>query len=69
MIERGFLVGPERVEIKARSMMRQSSEFLTRNKPAPTPQRDQLADPVAVPGNGKGLPMLYSVHDLPRSRP
>jgi hypothetical protein len=68
MVERGFLVGPERAEIKARGMMRQGNEFLTRDKPAPAPQRDQLADPVAVPGDGEGLAVLYSVHDLPRSR-
>jgi hypothetical protein len=69
MIERGFLVSPERVEIKARGVMRQGNELLTRDKPTPTPQRDQLADPVAVPGNSEGLAVLHSVHDLPRSRP
>ena len=68
MIERGFLVSPKRVEIKARGVLRQGNELLTRDKPTPPPQRDQLSDPVAVPGNSEGLAVLYSVHDLPRSR-
>jgi hypothetical protein len=34
MVERGLLVGPERAKIKARGMMRQGNEFLTRDKPA-----------------------------------
>jgi hypothetical protein len=32
-------------------------------------QRDQFADPVAVAGDGEGLPVLDGVHDLPRPRP
>jgi len=69
MILRGVLVSPECAGIDGRGVARHSGEFLPGNKPTPAPQRDQLADTVAIPGDSKGLPVLDGVHDLPGPGP
>ena len=69
MILRGVLVSPECAGIDSRGVTRHGGEFLPGNEPAPAPERDQLANTVAVPGDGKGLPVLDGVHDLPGPGP
>src|SRR5258708_16902326 len=69
MVERRILISPERLEVTRRSIARHRDELLPGDKPAALSQRDQLADTVTVPGDGKGLPMFDGVHDLPRPRP
>ena len=64
-----FLVGPERVKVNRGRIARHGSELPARDKPATPPERDQLTDPVSVPGNGEGLPVFDSIHDLSRLRP
>jgi hypothetical protein len=69
MIERRILIGPERFQVDRRGITRHSDELLPWDEPTAAAKRDELPDPVAVPGDGKGLPVLDSIHDLPRLRP
>jgi len=69
VIERGVLIGPERLQVSGRSMAGHGNELLPGDETAALPQRNQLPDAVAVTGDGKGLPVLDGIHDLPRFRP
>ncbi|WP_345393256.1 hypothetical protein [Nonomuraea salmonea] len=43
---------------------RHGGELGTRNGPAPAAERDQIADVMAITGNGVSLPTFQSIHDL-----
>src|SRR4030088_912771 len=65
LLQRGLLVGPERVEIHGGGAARHRGELLPRDEPPSPAQRDQLADAMAVPRARERLPPLDGVHDLP----
>lgn len=69
MIQCGILVGLECLQVNGRGIARHGGEFLPGDKPAAVSQRDQFCDPVTIPGDREGLPVLDGIHDLPRSRP
>src|SRR5215470_11546511 len=69
LVERRGLVGSEGFQINCGSIGRHSDELWPGDESAPSPQRDQLPDSVAVTGDGKRLPVLDRVHDLPRPHP
>src|SRR3984885_15674127 len=60
------LVGAECVQIAGRRVAGHCREFLPGDEPAPSPDRDQLPNLVAVACNGERLPVLNRVHDLAR---
>ena len=59
------LIGPERLQVNGRAVVRRRGELLPGDEPAPLSQRDQLPDPVAVPSDSERLPALDGIHDLP----
>src|SRR6516165_1672608 len=63
------LVGSEGFQINRGGIARHSDELRPGDESAPSPQWDQLPDSVAVTGDGKRLPVLDRVHDLPRPHP
>jgi len=71
MIKRRILVGSERFQVNRRGITRHGNELLPGDEPMPgdepteTSKRDQFPDSTAVPGDGKRLPVLNGVHDLP----
>jgi hypothetical protein len=69
MIKRRILVGSERFQVNRRGITRHGNELLPGDEPTAAPKRDQFPDSMAVPGDGKGLPVLNGVHDLPRLGP
>jgi hypothetical protein len=52
-----------------RGVARHGGELLPGDEPAALSPRDQLTDPMAIPGDHEGLPVFDRVHDLPRSCP
>src|ERR1022692_2626457 len=64
VVQRCVLVGPERADVDGGRAPGHGGEFLARHEPPAAPQRDQLADPVPVAGDGERLPVLHGVHDL-----
>src|SRR5260370_4851130 len=69
VVERGVLMSAECPGMNGWGVAVHSDELLPGDEPAALSQRDQFADPVAVAGDGEGLPVLDGVHDLPRPRP
>src|SRR5258708_27662027 len=69
VVSSGVLVRPERIQVTVRSIARHRRELRPRDKPAASTQGDQLPDMAAVPGDSKRLPVLDSIHNLPRPRP
>ena len=65
MVQCGVLISPECFQVNCRGVARHGGELLPGDEPAALPQRDQLCDPVAVPGNGEGLPVFDGIHDFP----
>jgi hypothetical protein len=65
MITRRILVGSERFGVNRRGITRHGNELLPGDEPTAASQRDQFPDSMAVPRDGKGLPVLNGVHDLP----
>ena len=59
------LVGAECVQAARGRVAGHRREFLPGDEPAPPPDGDQLADLMAVAGDGERLPVLDGVHDLP----
>ena len=59
------LIGPERLQVNGRAVVRRRGELLPGDEPVPLSQRDQLPDPVAVPIDSERLPALDGIHDLP----
>jgi hypothetical protein len=68
-IKRRILVGSERFQVNCRGITRHGNELLPRDEPTAAAKQDQFPDSTAVPGDGKGLPVLNGVHDLPRLGP
>src|SRR5450759_2473172 len=69
MLERRILVGPERFQVNRRGLTRHGNELPPGDEPTVAPKRDQFPDTMAVPCDGKGLPVLNGIHDLPRLGP
>src|SRR5579863_4336926 len=69
MVQYGILISPECFQVNRGGVARHGGELLPGDEPATLSQRDQLADPMAVPGDGEGLSVFDRVHDLPRSCP
>ena len=70
VVQRRALVRPERLRVDGGGRItRHGGEFLPGNEPPTAPQRDQLADPMAIPGDSEGLSVFDGIHDLPRSCP
>ena len=65
MVGRRFQIGAEGLDVRAGSAAGQGGELRLRHEPASAPQRNELADRVAVAGNSECLPVLDGVHDLP----
>src|SRR5690348_3208985 len=65
MVQHGILISPECVQVNRGGVARHGGELLPGDEPPALSQRDQLADPVAVPGDGEGLSVFDRVHDLP----
>ena len=57
-------VGAEGVDVDRRRQKRPPGELGTGQETPASPQRDQLADPVAVSGHREGVAPLDGVHDL-----
>ena len=69
MVQRGILISPEYFQVNRGGVARHGGELLPGDEPAALSQRDQLADPMTVPGDSKGLSVFDGIHDLPRSCP
>lgn len=65
MVDQGFLVRPEDVDVDAGSVSGHGGELLSSDEPPPATERDQLPDPVAVAGDRERPTVLDRVHDLP----
>src|SRR6266700_5306762 len=65
MVQYGLLISPECFQVNCGGVARHGGELLPGDEPAALSQRDQLADPMAVPGDSEGLPVFDRVHDLP----
>jgi len=69
MVQCSVLISPECFQVNSRGIARHGGELLPGDEPAPLSQRDQLCDSVAVPGDGEGLAVLHSIHDLSQPGP
>jgi hypothetical protein len=69
VVECSVLISSESPGIDSRSVARHGDELLPGDESAAFPKRDQFPDAVAVAGDGKRLPMLDGIHDLPRPGP
>ena len=58
MVQCSVLISPECFQIDGGGVACHGGELLPGDEPAALPQRDQLGDPVAVPGDGNGLPVF-----------
>jgi hypothetical protein len=59
-----ILISTESLDIDTRGVAGHRRELLSRDEPTPTPQWDQLTDPVTITGDCERLPMLDRIHDL-----
>src|ERR1035441_2833056 len=60
---------PKRTGRLAGRRLKPKHELLPGDEPTVAPKRDQFPDTMAVPCDGKGLPVLNGIHDLPRLGP
>lgn len=64
VIDYGVLISPECFDVDAGRVAGHRREIPPGDEPTATPQRDQLADPVAIAGDRERLTVLDRVHDL-----
>src|SRR5215212_3760172 len=66
VIDRGFLISAECVEVDCRRRMRHRSELRSADELAAAPQRNQFTDLVTVARHRERLTILDRIHDLLR---